>query len=193
MAIPVRCVHCGTLFNSNVFGGPDSGFARVSVSGSITDCPRCGKMTPIDGEYAIGKDQTIVLSAPWLFAFEQRLAMSGLTKGQAKQIQRKILKSKDPKLLPETVRRISPQVAEAVEDVIKQPTTEPDKWQWLYRIAAVVGIVAGVNTFSADYNIDAAIEWLQSHRDQSADQPSAKIPQNEPMKQPKEDDPTGPR
>lgn len=192
MALPIVCQHCGVLFQSNIIGGPERGFASVSVSQSVTDCPACGKITSMDGNYAVAKDFTVVFSAPWLADLENRLRRHGISKSQAKRIQRKITKSKDVHLLPDAVRQISPQVADAVEQVINQPASETDKWQWIYRIAAMVGIIAGVNTFSKDYNIDAAIKWVKSHLAESSDKPSHAVSQNESVKQTDENGPRGP-
>lgn len=189
MAVPALCRYCGLLFNSNAVGGPDDGLANIEITGSTTTCPRCGSMASIDGNFLLGRDYTVVLSAPWLMEFENRLRLQGISRGQAKRIQKKISKAKDPRLLSDSVRPISQEVAQAVEVVLKQNTSDEDKWQWLYRIAAVVGIVAGLNTLSEDYNIDAAIEWIKS---QNAQSQSSAAPQEEAVSKPPKDSFRGP-
>lgn len=189
MGIPVFCPNCGFLFDSRILGGPENGFVDVYISESTTNCPRCGKMVPIDGRYQVSRDYTVVLSAPWLMDLENRLRLRGISRGQAKRIQKKITKAKDPKLLSESVRPISQEVAQAVEEVLKQNSSDEDKWQWLYRIAAVVGIVAGLNTLSEDYNIDAAVQWIKS---QNAQSQSSAIPQEKAVNKAPKDGLRGP-
>lgn len=189
MAIPVVCQHCGAFFLSAAVGGN----VNVVMTDTLTNCPACGAMTSMDGHFAVRENQTVVLSAPWLNDFERAVRRARLTKDQARKIQRKVIKTKDMEALAKSVRRINTEVAEAVDQVIFHPIPEKDKWQWLYRIAAVVGIVAGVNTFSSDYNIDTAIKWVKSQRPQHSENPSTKISDNEPPDQSHDDDDSGPR
>ena len=147
----------------------------MMISNSTEQCPSCGRQTRSDGAFKISNGRTEVISAIWLAEFERRLRNEHITKKDGKRILRKIRSARDLRTLPASLQSINPVVAEATKEVIeKSPSSKV--MRWLHGIGLIVGIVAGLNSLSDEYNIDAAVEWLKlnlNHEIQQKGDPAA--------------------
>lgn len=167
-----RCIVCGLDFrdDSIVSAGPG---VTVVVRDFGTTCPKCGGLAKsYDGTYQ------------WFETAEAAIKSAGITKSDARRILKKISEARELSTLPISLAAINSTVADAVEDAIEK-APNPDAWTWVVRISALVALVAGVNSFSDDYDIDTAIAWLKSeyaeYLERQANKPTDGVSNDKPL------------
>ncbi|WP_299827190.1 hypothetical protein [uncultured Roseobacter sp.] len=159
----VVCTNCGFWQGGKLEFGNN---VVVSLGGNIHICVKCRKpFNPAPVMFETKDDKIEYLSASWLKQVKKDIEDEGLNANEAEKIRAEISAAKkagDTGDLTTKIRDINSVVGEAVEQAIKKSKGKADAWDWLVRIGIVVGIVAGLNSMSAEYNVDALIDWAQS-------------------------------